>query len=226
MTSTKNILLAAALAVPGVVAATGAQAQVSGIAVADPEAAVAASRAWTAARGQIQTTYKAQLDQADARRRAVTAELQPLVTAYQNAARQPGATEASLRPQAQALQTRENAANQELARLTEPAQRAQAYALEQISRRLNDAVQGAVRARNVTLLLRPAAALFSQPTADITPAVTAELDRLVPTVGITPPPGWQPGQQGAGAAPAAAGARPVTPAPAPAPAGNRRPQGR
>ena len=222
MTNTKTLLLAAALAVPGVVAATQAQAQVSGIAVADPEAAVANSRAWQAARTQIQGTYKAQLDQADARRRAVTAELQPLVTAYQTAARQPGATEASLRPQAQALQTRENAANQELARLTEPAQRAQAFALEQISRRLNDAVQAAVRARNVTLLLRPAAALFTQPTADITPAITAELDRLVPSVTTTPPAGWQPGQQAA--APAAApGARPATPAPA-TPA--RRPQGR
>jgi Skp family chaperone for outer membrane proteins len=222
MTSTKTLLLAAALAIPGVIAASQAQAQVSGIAVADPEAAVANSRAWQAARGQIQTTYKAQLDQADARRRAVSAELQPLVTAYQNAARQPGASEASLRPQAQALQTRENAANQELSRLTEPAQRAQAYALEQISRRLNDAVQAAVRARNVTLLLRPAAALFSQPTADITPAITTELDRLVPTVGITPPPGWQPGQQGAAAPATAPGARPA----APAPANNRRPQGR
>jgi Skp family chaperone for outer membrane proteins len=222
MTSTKTLLLAAALTVPGIVAATQAQAQVSGIAVADPEAAVANSRAWTAARGQIQTTYKTQLDQAEARRRAITAELQPLATAYQNAARQPGASEASLRPQAQALQTREAAANQELARLTEPAQRAQAYALEQISRRVNEAVQAAVRARNVTLLLRPAAALFAQPTADITPAITTELDRLVPSVTITPPPGWQPGQQGAAAAPAA-GARPAVPAPA-APA--RRPQGR
>lgn len=223
MTSTKTLLLAAAFAVPAMIASAPVQAQVSGIAVADPEAAVANSRAWQAARGQIQTTYKAQLDQADVRRRAVTAELQPLVTAYQNAARQPGASEASLRPQAQALQTRENAANQELARLTEPAQRAQAYALEQISRRLNEAVQGAVRARNVTLLLRPAAALFSQPTADITPAITAELDRLVPTVATTPPAGWQPGQQGAAGAPAAPGARPATTAPTtPAP----RPQGR
>jgi hypothetical protein len=75
-------------------------------------------------------------------------------------------------------------------------------------------VQNAVRAKNVSLLVSPQAVLFMQPTADITSAVTAELDKLVPTVSITPPAGWQPGQQGGqqGAAPAAAPA--ATPAPA------------
>ena len=132
--------------------------------------------------------------------------MQPLVTAYQTAARAPGATEASLRPQAQAIQTKQQAAQQELTRLTQPAQRAEAYAIEQISAKLNDAVQAAVRARNVSLLLRPEAALFAQPAADITSSITAELDKAVPSVGITPPANWQPGgqgQQGAAPAPAA-----------------------
>ena len=39
--------------------------------------------------------------------------------------------------------------------------------------------------------------------ADITPAVITELNALVPSVGITPPAGWQPGGR-QGAAPAAA----------------------
>lgn len=214
MKTFKTILLAAALAVPGAVVATAATAQVGGIAIADPEAAVANSKAWAAARGQIQTTYKTQIDQANARRTAITTELQPLVTAYQAAAARPGATEASLRPQAQAIQTKEQAANAELQRLTAPASRAQAYALEQISARLPDAVNAAVRAKNVSLLLRPNAAMFAQPTADITATVTAELDRVVPTVGITPPANWQPGQQQApGAAPTTAA--PATPTRAP-----------
>jgi Skp family chaperone for outer membrane proteins len=220
MTKLNQLLLAAALVAPALSAPV--QAQVAGIGVADPEAAVANSRAWQAARNQIQTTYKTQLDQAQTRRQAIERELQPLVQAAQAAARQPNASETTLRPQLQAIQTREQAANQELARLTEPAQRAQAYALEQIGRRLNDAVQAAVRARNVQLLLRPQAALFNQPAADITPAITAELDRLVPSVGTTPPAGWQPGQQQAGAAPAGT-APAATPAPA-QPA--RRPSGR
>ena len=212
MTILKTILLAAAVVAPTTIVATQAQAQVAGVAIADPEAAVAGSKAWAAARTQIETTYKAQLDQAEARRQAIGKELQPLYQAFETARRAPGATEAALRPQATTLQARETAANQELQRLTQPAQRAQQYAIEQISAKLPDAVTAAVRAKNVTVLIRPNAALFAQPAADITTAVTAELDRLVPSVGITPPAGWQPGQQGqqaaAGAAPAAAGAAP------------------
>lgn len=224
MTKLTNLMLAAALAVPGVVLAGQASAQA--VAVADPERAVAQSKAWQAARSQIQTTYKAQIDQASAREQALQTELQPLVTAYQNAARAPNATQATIAPAAQALQTRQQAAQAELARLSQPYQRAQTYAIEQISGRLNEAMQGAVRARNVTLLVRPDAALFAQPAADITPAITAELDRLVPSVGITPPANWQPGQAGQQAA-AAGAARPATPAPAtPAAATQRRPQGR
>ena len=217
MTNFKHLLLAAALVTPGAFTAATATAQVAGIAVADPEAAVANSKAWATARTQIQTTYKAQLDQANTRRQAITTELQPLVAAYQKAAAAPGATEASLRTQAQAIQTREQTANAELQRLTAPASRAQAYAIEQISAKLPDAVNGAVRAKNVSLLLRPNAALFAQPTTDITSAITAELDRLVPTVGITPPANWQPGQQGdaAAAAPAAAPAAPAATSRAP-----------
>jgi len=223
MTSTKNVLLAAALAPAAILAPAMASAQVSGVAVANPEAAVAATRAWQAAAQQIQTTYKTQLDQANTRRQAITTELQPLVTAYQTAAAAPNANQASLQTQAQAIETRQQAANQELQRLTLPAQRAQAYALEQITARLSEATQSAVRARNVSVLLRPDATLLpATGGADLTPAITAELDRLVPSVQTTPPANWQPGQQRqAGGAPA-----PGTPA-APAPASaNRRSSGR
>ncbi len=204
----KTLLLAAALVAPAL-AATAASAQT--IAVANPEGAVANSKAWSAARAQIETTYKAQLDQANARREAVGRELQPLVTAFNTARAAPNANQTALQTQAQAIQTREQAAQAELSRLTAPAQRAQAYAIEQISGRLSDAVQAVVRARNVTMLVRPDAVLFANPTADVTAAITTELDRLVPSVGITPPANWQPGQQQQGAAPAAAA--PATTAP-------------
>ena len=222
MTTFKTLLLAAALVAPAAMTATAADAQVSGIAVADAQGAIANSKAWNAARVQIETTYKAQLDQAETRRQAVARELQPLVTAFQTAQRAPGATDAALRPQAQAIQARENAANQELARLTQPAQRAQQYAIEQIQAKLSDAVTAAVRAKNVSLLLRPEAALFAQPAADITAAITTELDRLVPSVSTAVPANWQPNQQGGqqqqGAAPAAPAGR--------VPAATRTPQGR
>jgi len=204
----KTLLLAAALVAPAIATTAGAQT----IAVANPEGAVGNSRAWAAARTQIETTYKAQLDQANARREAVGRELQPLVTAFNTARAAPNANQAALQTQAQAIQTREQVAQAELSRLTAPAQRAQAYAIEQISNRLNEAVQAVVRARNVTMLVRPDAVLFANPTADVTAAITTELDRLVPTVGITPPANWQPGQQQQGAAPAATAPAATTPA--------------
>src|SRR3546814_11275060 len=77
----------------------------------------------------------------------------------------------------------------------QPAARAQGYALEQISAHLDKAVQTVVGQKKVSLLLRPEAAFFAQPTVDITPAITTELDRVVPSVSISPPANWQPGQQ-------------------------------
>lgn len=213
MTRFKTLLLAAALVAP-VAAPVAAQAQT--VAVANPEQAIGASRAWATARTQIETTYKAQLDQAEARRQAVGKELQPLVTAFNTARAAPNANQASLQQQATTIQTREQAAQAEIQRIALPAQRAQAYAIEQISAKLPDAVQAVVRARNVSMLVRPDAVLFAGPTADVTSAITTELDRLVPTVSVTPPANWQPGQQqgaSAAAAPAAApAARPAQPA--------------
>ena len=70
MTTFKTLLVAAAVLSPAAIVAP-AQAQVSGIAVADPQGAIAGSKAWTTARGQIETTYKSQLDQAETRRQAI-----------------------------------------------------------------------------------------------------------------------------------------------------------
>ena len=216
MTKIKKMLLAAAIAAPATLAATGAVAQVGGIAITDPSAAVRNSAAYTAARSQIETTYKAQLDQAQARSQAIDAELRPLVTQFQTAQSAPNPNTAALQTQYQAIQAKQQAGQAEIQRITLPAQRAEAYTLEQIQARLPEAVGNVVKAKNVTLLVNPQQVIFAQPAADITPAITTELNRLVPTVSITPPAGWQPGQQGQ-AAGAAAGA---------APAANRRNSGR
>lgn len=220
MTTIKKMLLAAAFAAPVALGATAATAQVSGIAIADARAAVTNSAAYTAARSQIETTYKAQLDQAQTRGQAIEAELRPLVTQFQTAQNAPNANQAALQTQYQAIQARQQAGQAEIQRITLPAQRAEAYALEQIQARLPEAVGNVVKAKNVSLLVSPQAVIFAQPAADVTPAITTELNRLVPTVGITPPANWQPGQQGQ-----AAGAAPGAPAAAPA-SNNRRNSGR
>lgn len=214
MTLFKSLMLAAVAATP-IVAATAvpASAQVAGVAVADPEAAIQNSNAWKTAISQIQTTHKAALDQANARAQAVQAELNPLVQQLQTASQQPNANQQQLQTQAAAIQQKEQAAQAEIARLTQPAQLARAYAFEQINRQLGPASQAVITSRKLQLLLRPEALLYAGQATDVTAAITTELNRLVPSVTTTPPAGWQPGQQQAGAAPAAAPAATPTPAP-------------
>lgn len=195
----KAVLLAAApvtaaVALPSIVSAQ----TVNEIAIADLEEAVAKSNAYTLAVSQIKVTYKAQIDAADARAKALTAELQPLAVAYQNAAKAPNAAQnrAALQQQLTSLQQREQAANAEVAKISEPVARARAYALEQIQLKLEAAVSNAMQKKRVNILLQPQAAIKAMPAADLTNDILAELNLAVPTVGIVPPAGWQPGQAG------------------------------
>lgn len=183
-------------------------AQARSIAVADLEAAIQNSTAFTNAMTAMQTTYKPQFDQANARTTALNAELQPLITAFENARKAPGATEASVQPSFTALQNKRNAGQAELQRISQPIALARAYVVEQIALQMDPALKAAMRARSVDLVLAPGAAVSFQPTADITAAVTTELNRLVPSATIVPPAGWQPGQRQA----AAQGAAPAQPA--------------
>ena len=77
---TKKAILAAMLAAPAALAiAAPANAQVAGIAYANPTSVVAASKAFGTANQQISTTYKAAFDQMQQRRTALENELKPLV---------------------------------------------------------------------------------------------------------------------------------------------------
>lgn len=198
--------LAAGLALSTAFVAVPAAAQVSSIGVANIDAAVQRSTAWTTAMTQMQTTYKSTIDQLNTRQAALRNELQPLATKLQNDAKAPNPNQQSLQTQYAALQQKENAGQQELARIGQPVARARAYVEEQIVGKLDDALRAAMTKKNVSLVVRPDAALSYQPAADITADVTTELNRLVPSVSITPPANWQPGGQ-QGAAPAAPAAQ-------------------
>lgn len=179
-----------------------AAAQAQQTAVANLEGAVQQSAAYQGATAQIRTTYKAQIDTLTARQNALNAELQPLLTALQSAQQQPNATEASVKPHYDAAQAKRNAIQNELAPLYAPIQRVQAYVEEQITAKLDAAVKAAMKKRGTLLVVRPEAAFIADPSADITSAVTAELNTLIPTASIAVPANWQPGQQPAAAAPA------------------------
>lgn len=214
MTTLSKLLLAGAIAVPTMIAVT-APAAAQSVAVLDPNAAVENSNAWKTATQTIQTTYKTQISQAQARQTALAAEIKTAAAALDtNHDNQISAAEAKANPNGvQALQTKEQSAKQELQRLSEPFNRAQGYALEQISGHEDEAVTNVVKQRRVQVLLRPEAAIYADPATDLTGAVTAELDRLITApVSVTPPANWQPGQQQQQAAPAAAqpAAKPAT----------------
>jgi len=201
-TMMKAALFAAAplaLAFPQVAAA-----QATAVGVANLEEAVQKSNAYVLAINQIKTTYKPQIDTFEARSKVLNTEIQPLVTAFQTAQRAPNPNQAALQTQAQTIQNRQTAAQNELRNLYLPVGRAQAYVEEQIVTRLDAALKAAMTKKRVALVLQPQATVSYQPAVDITSDVTAELNTAVPNVGITPPANWQPGAQGrpAGAAPA------------------------
>jgi Skp family chaperone for outer membrane proteins len=194
--------------------AVTAPAAAQSVAVLDPNAAVENSNAWKTAAQTIQTTYKTQISQAQARQTALTAEIKTAATALDtNHDGQISPAEAKANPNGvQSLQTKQQSAQQELQRLSEPFNRARDYALEQITGHEDEAVTNVVKQRRVQVLLRPEAAIYADPATDLTGAVTAELDRLITApVSVTPPANWQPGQQQQ-AAPAAAqpAAQPAT----------------
>lgn len=180
----------------------------TGIAVVDLQRAVATSSAYSTARGQIQTSYKAQIDNFTARKNAIDADLKAKGSALEAAMKAAGNKPTpAIQAQYEAYQKSGQDGQAELQRLGQPIALANAYVEEQISAKLSDALKSAMTKAKVDLILSPDATVSYQPTVDITQSVVAELNALVPSVGITPPAGWQPGRQGQGA-PAAAPANP------------------
>lgn len=188
------LLYASFISTGPVAAQTGDPTAAKGVAIADLEQAVARSASYSAAVAQIKTSFATQIAQADSRSKALTAELQPLVSTYQTAAKAPNANSAALAKQLADLQKREQAAREEIARLSEPFNRANAYAQEQIATKLEAAVNSAMIKRQMAVLLQPQAAIRVLASADITGDISTELNLLVPTVSIAAPAGWQPGQ--------------------------------
>jgi len=252
--TTKTRLLAALLAAPAALAfAAPADAQVAGIAYANPTTVVATSKAFAAARQQISTTYKASFDQIEARRTAAQKEAEPIVAKLlaqydtnkdgQLSQQEQAAAVNAKSPLLDQLKAAQDKAQGDIAKLTNPAARAELFAIESILRQYEAAQLRVVTAKKISVVLSPEVFMYAPDSADISSAITGEIDKTTPTVSIQPPADWQPSrdtvniqqqlvqlaqirayqaaqqqQQGA-AAPAAAGTRPAAPAPtAPKPA--------
>lgn len=186
-------LAAVAVATPAVAQRNAAPAAGASYGVLDAEQAVETSAAMNTARTQIQTTYAAQIQAYQTRAQALQTELQPLRTAAETEAQRNPRNNQAYTTAVQAFQTRAQAAQAELAQLSAPFELAVQYAREQVALRLREAVTAATTARRVNIVLTEQAVAWNDPSVDITSAVTAELNRLIPSVQITPPQGYQPG---------------------------------
>lgn len=219
---------AAAAAAP---AAAPASNVVQGIAVANLQAAIANTDAFRVAQQQRPVTYKPQIDQAQARGNALEAQMKPMIDRF-NAARQGANTPAlqqQLQTQARAIQELQEKGKQEIQQILLPAALSEAFVNEQIEDKLDQAVQNAMAKNRVSLLLQPNAVLARANAYDLTAAIVAEINALLPTAQLVPPQGWEPREiREARAQQAAqqAGNRPAAAAPAPATPAGPQPEGR
>jgi Skp family chaperone for outer membrane proteins len=187
------LMAAAPAAAPAAAAATN-------VAVVNLDAAVVQSAAFKSAATQIQTTYKTQITAFQTRQTAIQTELTPARNEIEALQRNPATPKATLEAKVNAFQSRAQAAQAELQRLTLPFARPEAYAKEQIGAKIEAALKAAMTAKGVNLVVSPEAVIAAQGNADLTPDVISQLNALVPSVSITPPANWQPGQaQGQGA---------------------------
>ena len=85
----------------------------------------------------------------------------------------------------------------EISALQDPIIRAQLYSVEEIAKRYEAAQQAVITAKKISVILTPEAFVWAPDAVDVTTAITAELDKAVPSVGITPPAEWRPSRQGA-----------------------------
>jgi Skp family chaperone for outer membrane proteins len=223
MTHFKSAAMIAALAAataissPALAQRGGAAAAAPVVVIADVDAAVQQSAAFTTAVSQIQTTYAPQIQNLNTRRQALQGELQTLFQAAQAAQAATPRNEQAVQTAIREFQTRQQAAEREIGELNAPIELAVAYVQEQITLRMNEAVTAARTARRADIVLTRGAAIQVADSANITPAIVAELNRLVPNVQIVPPQGYEPGSLVRAAQQQAAAAAAGTPAPAATP---------
>jgi Skp family chaperone for outer membrane proteins len=206
---------------------------VPGLGVANLDAVIVNSNAYQVAQQQRPVTYKATVDAYNTRAAQLDAQLKTMIDKFQadRAAKKP---EAVLQQQYVAIQQFEARAKDELQQLRMPITLSEAYVVEQIAEKLDQAVQNAMSKRGITILLSPDAVIARTNAYEMSPAIIAELNVLLPAANLVPPQGWVPrsvreqqaAQQQAQQPRPAAGAAPAAPKPAaPRPVGPQ-PEGR
>lgn len=208
-------------------AATSGGIRVPGLGVADLDAVINNSDANRSAQSQRPVTYKAQIDAYQARGQQIQAQLKPLVDKFTRDQAAPNANQQALATQANTIQQIQENAQRELNEILKPVAYSEAYVTEQIEEKLDQAVKNAMTGNRITILIKPDAILATENSYNLSPAVLAELNKLIPNAQLVPPQGWEPRQiREARAQQAAAqqGQKPGAAAPVAAPAVPAGPQ--
>jgi len=180
------LLSATAIAVP-------ATAQVAGIATAETSVAIARTKALGTAYQQIGAQYAAVVQQMQAKRQEINN-----LNAQLDTNKDKELTQAELDVAIKAknpLLAQLDAKQKEINTLQEPIILAQLYAVEQVALKYEAAQQAVIAAKKINIILAPDAFVWAPEAVDVTPAITAELDKAIPAAVITPPAGWRPSRQ-------------------------------
>jgi outer membrane protein len=183
-TPIKAAITAIALLAPA--AASAQRLSPAVVAVVDVDRIRRECTACRAAQTQLQT----QVNSLQQRQQQLSAPLQTEGQQIQTAinALQGKQPDAALQSRIQAFQTRQNQAQQELARQEQTLRSTSAHVIQQIDQRLGPIVNGQLAAKGATIIIERGAALSVSPTIDITNDVLAQLNQQLPSVSVTPLP--------------------------------------
>jgi Skp family chaperone for outer membrane proteins len=181
-----------ALSVAPIAVAPAAAQAIKGIGIVNLSAIIGNSNAFKTAEQQRVVTYKAQLDQAESRRKQIQAQLDPMVDKFEADRKSGKVADAQLQQQAAQIQQIEQAGQRELQQLLAPVSLSRAYVEEQITDKLNQAVENAAKKAKVSLVTTPDNVLFADPGYNLNQGVLDELNVLLPNAQLVPPQGWLP----------------------------------
>ncbi len=190
----RSTALSAAL-LSTVVLAVPASAQVAGIATADTSVAIARSKALSLAYQQISTTYGSSAQLIQTKRKEIND-----INVQLDTNKDKELTQIELDAAIKAknpLLTQLDAKQKEINQLQDPIIKAQLFAVESIAMKYEAAQQAVITAKKISVILSPDAFVWAPDSVDVTPLITAEIDKVVPSVGITAPADWRPSRQGA-----------------------------
>lgn len=181
----KTLIKSAALASALLVAPVAAQAQqapAAVVVVVDRQKIFAECTACKAAQTQLQ----AQATSIQQRAQQLGQPLQTEAEAIQKAAGGK-APDAALQARIQALQTKENSANQEIQGRQQTFQRNRAYVAQQINAKLDPIVTSVMQKRGANIALDSDMTIAAAASIDVTNDVLAQLNAQLPSVSVTAP---------------------------------------